>query len=130
MDVEAHMRFARYTFLAAGIYGMLVLVPQYFLESRIGDDNPPAITHPEYFYGFIGVAVAFQLVFLLIGTNPQKFRAMIVPSIVEKFSFAAAVAVLLMLGRVQGQIVTGAAIDLLLGVLFVVSWFNLAATKE
>jgi len=68
--------------------------------------------------------------FLLIGTNPQKFRAMIVPSIVEKFSFAAAVAVLLMLGRVQGQIVTGAAIDLLLGVLFVVSWFNLAATKE
>src|SRR5687767_9709755 len=63
MDVEAHMRFARYTFLAAGIYGMLVLVPQYFLESRIGDDNPPAITHPEYFYGFIGVAVAFQLVF-------------------------------------------------------------------
>ena len=121
------MKFARYTFLAAGIYGLLVLVPQYFLESNIGADNPPAITHPEYFYGFIGVAVAFQLVFLLIGTNPERYRAMIIPSIVEKFSFALAVAILLLLGRVHGQILIGAAIDFLLGTMFAISLYMVPA---
>src|SRR5687768_13121581 len=115
------MKFARYTFLIAGIYGLLVLVPQYFLESQIGADNPPAITHPEYFYGFIGVAVAFQLVFILIGTDPVKYRAMIIPSIVEKFSFAIAVVLLLWAGRVSGQILIGAAIDAVLGILFILS---------
>jgi len=33
-------------------------------------------------------------------------------------------------GHTSGQIVIGAAIDLLLGVLFVVSWFKLAAPKQ
>ena len=30
------MKFAKYTFLIAGIYGLIVLVPQYFLENKIG----------------------------------------------------------------------------------------------
>jgi hypothetical protein len=52
------LRFARVVFLVAGIYGILVLLPQYFLEERIGIDSPPPITHPEHFYGFVGVALA------------------------------------------------------------------------
>lgn len=56
------MKFARYTFLIAGIYGLIVMLPQYFLEQRIANDSPPAVTHPEFFYGFIGITVAFQLV--------------------------------------------------------------------
>lgn len=52
------MRFTSRLFLIAGIYGLLVLVPQYFLEEKNGRDYPPAITHPEYYYGFVGVAVA------------------------------------------------------------------------
>ncbi|MGI9054768.1 MAG: hypothetical protein ACR2F2_03075 [Pyrinomonadaceae bacterium] len=81
------MKFAKYVFCIAGIYGLVALVPQYFLEAKTGADFPPAITHTEYFYGFIGVAIAFQIVFLIIGNDPQKYRAMILPSIVEKFSF-------------------------------------------
>jgi len=49
------MKFARVVFLVAGIYGLIVLLPQYFLEAKVGLDSPPPITHPEFYYGFIGV---------------------------------------------------------------------------
>ena len=67
-------RFARRVFTVAGIYGLIVMVPQYFLAAQISRDTPPAITHLEYFYGFIGLAVAWQLVFLLIGRDPERYR--------------------------------------------------------
>jgi hypothetical protein len=41
------MKFASRVFAAAGIYGLIVLVPQYFTEAKLGQDYPPAITHPE-----------------------------------------------------------------------------------
>src|SRR5258706_12035314 len=90
------MKFARYTFLIAGIYGLLVLAPIYFSEEKVGIDYPPAITHPEYLYGFAGVAIAFQIVFLIIAKDPVKYRLMILPSIIEKFSFGIAVVILQM----------------------------------
>ena len=121
------MKFARWTFLIAGIYGLLALVPMYFMEAQIGIDTPPAITHPEYFYGFIGVAVAFQLVFIIISTDPQKYRPLMLAAIVEKFSFVIAAAVLLASGHLAGPIVIGAAIHGLLGLLFAVSWYRVAA---
>jgi hypothetical protein len=52
------MKFARLTFLLAGIWGIVVLGPLYFLENFIGARHPPAITHPEYFYGFVGLGLA------------------------------------------------------------------------
>ncbi|MBX7054183.1 MAG: hypothetical protein K1X36_04430 [Pyrinomonadaceae bacterium] len=118
------MKFAKYTFLVAGIYGLLVLIPQYFFEHKIGIDTPPAITHPEFFYGFVGVAIAFQIVFLIISRDPLKYRLMIVPSVVEKFSFGIAVAILFALDRVGAQMFAAAMIDSVLGALFIVSWFK------
>ena len=120
------MRFARWTFLIAGIYGLLALVPMYFMEVQVGIDNPPAITHPEFFYGFIGVAVAFQFVFIIISTDPQRYRPLMLAAIVEKFSFAIAATLLLISGRLAGPILIGAAIDALLGVFFAVAWFKTA----
>ena len=119
------MKFAKYTFLIAGVYGLIVLIPQYLLENKIGSDAPPAITHPEFFYGFIGVAVAFQLVFLLIASDPARYRAMILPSIVEKYSFAIAATLLFMQGRIANQMFAAAMIDAVLGLLFILSWFKL-----
>lgn len=123
------MKFAKYTFLIAGIYGLVVLLPQYFFEQKIAADSPPAITHPEFFYGFIGVGIAFQLVFLIISRDPQRYRLFILPSIVEKFSFGIAVAVLFAADRVQPQMFAAGMIDTLLGILFVVSWFKLRGVK-
>ena len=120
------MKFARYVFYIAGIYGLLALVPQYFMESKTGADFPPAITHAEYFYGFIGVAVAFQIVFLIIAGNPTKYRAMIIPSIIEKFSFAIATIVLYLQDRLATMMLGAGLIDLALGVLFIASYFKIS----
>jgi hypothetical protein len=49
------MRFARWVFQSAGIYGLAVLNPHYFLEKQVSRDYPPPVTHSEYFYGFLGV---------------------------------------------------------------------------
>lgn len=124
------MKFARYVFYAAGIYGILVLAPQYFLESKIGLDYPPAITHPEYFYGFTGVALAFQLVFLIIARDPVRYRAMIIPSIAEKFSFAAAAAVLYLQDRLPAAMLFAGLIDLAFGLLFIASYILLSKPNK
>jgi|SRR5579872_615904 len=45
-----------------------------------GRDTPPAITHPEYFYGFLGGALAWQFLFLVLSTDPVRYRPMILPA--------------------------------------------------
>lgn len=112
------MRFARRVFFAAGVYGLLVLAPQYFLESRIGRDFPPPITHPENFYGFIGVALAWQVLFLIIARDPVRYRPAMLPGALEKFAFGGAVGVLYLQGRVAGATAGFGLADLTLGLLF------------
>jgi hypothetical protein len=120
------MKFAKYTFLIAGIYGLLVSIPQFFLEEKTGRDYPPAINHPEYYYGFFCVVVAWQIAFLIISRNPVRFRPLMPAAMIEKFGFALAVAVLFALNRVPVIMVGLAGIDLILGVLFVVSFLKTA----
>jgi len=115
-------RFARRVFLFAGTYGLVVLVPQYFLEARISRDAPPAITHPEYFYGFLGVAVAWQICFLAIAREPVRLRPVMVPAVLEKLAFAVPAIVLYAQHRLAGAPLGFAAIDLLLAVLFVAAY--------
>jgi hypothetical protein len=119
------VRFARRVFGAAGIYGLIVLLPQYFMEGRIGRDYPPPITHPEHFYGFVGIALAWQAAFLVIAKDPVRFRPFMVPAILEKATFAIAVAVLYLQNRVSGMVLGFGAFDLLLGSLFFVAWLRL-----
>src|ERR1700730_5923016 len=88
------MRFAKIVFFVAGIYGLLILTPMYFLEDKIGRDTPPAITHPEHFYGVVGVALAWQVLFLVLSTDPVRYRAMILPAVLEKVGWGLALSVL------------------------------------
>lgn len=118
------MEFAKYTFWIAGIYGFLALLPQYFLEEKNGIDFPPAINHPEYFYGFIGVALAWQVAFIIIARNPSKYRTMMIPSILEKFSFGIALAVLFFQGRIPAMMLGFGIIDSVLGLLFLIAYFK------
>jgi hypothetical protein len=122
------MKFARWTFGVAGVYGVLVILPLYFLEGRIAQDTPPAITHPEFYYGFVGLGLAWQLAFLGIATDPARYRLMMLPSVVEKFSFAIAVAVLYCQDRVAPRMLAAAAGDLLLGILFIIAYRTTAGS--
>ena len=116
------MTFAKRVFLGAAIYGLVVLLPQYFLEDRTGRDFPPAITHPEYYYGFVGVAVAWQIVFVLISRDPVRYRPIMLAAIVEKASFGLPAIVLYLNGRLSGQMLAAGLIDIALGVLFVIAY--------
>ncbi|MDM7921844.1 MAG: hypothetical protein QUS14_06050 [Pyrinomonadaceae bacterium] len=118
------MRFARYTFAIAGVYGILVLLPQYFLIEKVGVDSPPAVTHPEYYYGFIGLALTFQLVFLLIARDPMRYRSLMLVSIIEKLSFGLPTVYLYLNGRAPLSITGGAVIDLVLAVLFLIGFLK------
>ena len=123
------MTWIRRLFWFAGVYGLLVIVPQYVMERRIGIDFPPEISHPEYFYGFVGVALAWQVAFLVIATDPARYRLMILPSIIEKFSFSIAAAVLLVQGRVPTLVCAFAGIDFVLGVLFVIAFVRIGNSE-
>ncbi len=123
------MRFAERVFRVAAIYGLIVLLPQYFLEARTGRDFPPAITHPEYYYGFIGVAVAWQLAFLVISRDPLRYRPMMIPAIIEKAGFGFATIALFLLDRLNLQMLAAGGLDLVLGVLFVFAYVQTGDVK-
>lgn len=118
------MKFARIAFFAAGIYGLLVLTPLYFLEGQIGRQTPPPITHPEFFYGFAGVGLAWQVVFLVIARDPQRFRSMMLPSILEKISYGIALLILHQQQRIAASSFAIGMVDWIWAALFVVSFLR------
>jgi hypothetical protein len=119
-------RFARRVYNVAAIYGLLVLVPQYFMEGRIGLRTPPSITHPEYFYGFIGVAVAWQFAFFVIARDPARYRAIMPVTILEKLAFGLAAVVLYQQGRLDAQMLGAGLLDLTLAALFLTAFLRTA----
>ena len=120
------MKFAKYTFLIAGIFGIIVLVPMYFLKDYVGQENPPVITHPEFFYGFVGVALAWQFVFLIISQNPLKYRLLMLPSILEKLAWGAPALILFLRNEVSPSLFVAGMIDVLWGILFVAAFLKTA----
>lgn len=118
------MKFAKAVFYIAGAFGIVVLFPQYFLFDKIGQDQPPAITHPEFFYGFVGIALVFQLVFLVIARDPLKYRVLIPICVLEKLSFGVPCVILYLQNRLAAQMLAAGLIDLTLGVLFVAAYLK------
>jgi len=121
------MKFAKIVFWIAGIWGVLVLTPLYFMFDVIGRQDPPPITHPAFYYGFVGIGLAWQIAFLIIATNPARFRPVIVACIVEKFSYAASLIVLYLKQRLHASDLVFGVVDFLFGALFLVVFF---ATRD
>ena len=124
--MAARSRFARLVFLIAGIMGVIVLVPQYFMEAAIGRDQPPPIAHPEHFYGFIGIALALQVVFFVIASDVRRYRWMMLPAISEKLAFGVPALLLYFSDRTAGAFALAGTIDLMLGVLFALAFYATA----
>ncbi len=124
------MKFAKIIFLVAGIYGIVVLAPLYFLFDAVGQQDPPPISHPEFFYGFAGVALAWQIGFLVIASDPVRLRLMMVPSILEKLSYSIAVIVLYLHQQVRPMTLVFAGPDLLFAVLFLVAFLKTKAAMS
>ena len=118
------MRFARWVFLLAGTTGVIMIIPPFFLEERFGQDHPPPINHPELYYGFFGVTLAWQVMFLVIGSDPVRFRLAMLPAMIEKASFAVAIPILYALERVTITWVGIAAMDATWLVLFIIAFLR------
>ena len=115
------MKFAKWVYRIAGIYGLVVLAPLLFLERVASQTSPPAITHPEYYYGFAITGVAWQVAFLVMGNDPQRFRTLMPVTWLEK-SWGLIAVVLYIESRISLQVLALGLIDLLLATLFVCAY--------
>ena len=124
------VRFAHWVFLIAGIVGLIEIVPLFFLEKMVGSTQPPPITHPEFYYGFAGIALAWQIAFLIIARDPVRYQALMPALFLEKLLYPVAVATLYLQGRASTQMFVGPIIDLMWFVLFVVVWVKLKGVSR
>jgi hypothetical protein len=118
------MKFARILFWIAAIWGVLILTPLYFIFDLIGRSDPPPITHPAFYYGFVSVGLAFQVVFLVIARDPVRLRPMMIPSVLEKFGYGATLLVLYLQNRLHLQDLALGVVDVLFGGLFLAAFFK------
>jgi hypothetical protein len=116
------MRFARFAFIAAGLWGIVVLTPLYWLFDLTGRSYSPPTDYPHFFYGFLSVAMAWQVAFLVIGSNPQRYRPVMIPAMLEKLGHVGGVAMLYGKARISVTDAQAAVPDLLLAILFMVAF--------
>jgi hypothetical protein len=118
------MKFARIVFWIAAVWGVLVLTPLYFIFEMIGRQDPPPITHPAFYYGFVSLGLVFQIVFVVIARDPVRLRPMMIPSVLEKFGYGATLLVLYLQKRLHLQDLALGGVDVVFGVLFLIAFFR------
>jgi hypothetical protein len=123
------MKFAKIVFSVAGIWGVLILTPLYFIFDMIGHNDPPPITHPAFYYGFVSVGLSFQAAFIVIARDPVRLRPMMIPSVLEKFGYGATLLVLYLQNRLHPQDLALGGVDVLFGVLFLAAFFKTSNFK-
>lgn len=107
--------FPRRMFRWAAIYGVIVLLPLYL--------TPLPPVGGETLLGFIGLALVFQAVFWIIGSDPVKYRALMLPAIAEKLVFGVPALALFAQGYpVPPPVAVFAGIDVALGLGFWLAW--------
>lgn len=124
------MRFAKIVFIVAGIWGIVVLMPLYWLLDVTGRRYGLPVDYPQFFYGFVCVAMAWQIAFLVIGSDPVRFRSLMIPSVIEKLGYVVTLAVLHGQSRISAVDAQAAVPDLLLGILFVVAFVKTGSSKR
>ena len=118
------MKFAKIVFWIAGIWGVLVITPLFFMFNLIGRQDPPPITHPGFYYGFVTAALAWQIAFFVIARDPIRLRPLIVPAVIEKFGYGIVVLALVSQNRMRSSDLMFGCVDLLLGALFVAAFIK------
>jgi hypothetical protein len=121
------MKFARVVFAIAGVWGLAVLMPLYFVFDLVGRRYPPPVTHPDFYFGFVAVALVWQVAFLIIATNPVRYRPMMLAAVLEKACYMATMGTMLAKGLIQVDQFVIVSPDLLLGVMFAVAFVRTPA---
>lgn len=121
------MRFARFVFVIAGLWGIAVLTPFYWLVDITGRHYHAPTDYSQFFWGFFSITLTWQIAFLLIGSNPARFRPLMPVAVLEKLGFILTVVSLYTRGRITAVDATAAIPDAVLGALFVAAF---AATSS
>lgn len=117
------MKLAKWTFRIAGAFGLLVMIPIAFAEKAIEQIMPPAVNHPEFFYGFVFLNICWQVLYLFLSTDPIRFRPMMVPSFLAKASGVIALTWLYLQGRISSQWTATIVMDGIFAILFLVAFW-------
>ncbi|MFZ1947880.1 MAG: hypothetical protein WAW06_10085 [bacterium] len=112
------MGFARWVFRIAGMYGILVGAPMFFLEPRLA----PGAIHPVFFYAWVSLNLMWQVLFLVVSTHPIRYRPVVLVSVFEKASAVIVIPWLYLAGRVGGMWLGAAVADLVFAALFIASY--------
>jgi len=112
------MRLAQWVFRVAGVYGILVVAPMLFLERQLA----AGAVHPVFFYGWVSVNLAWQLLFLVLSSDPARFRPMILVCFFQKATAAIAIPWLFVAHRVGGMWLGAAVVDLVFALLFLAAY--------
>ena len=118
------MKFAKWSYLIAGVYGLLFMSYLALTQTQYSQNYPPAVNHLELYYGFVFVTLAWQIAFLIISRDPARYRPLMPVTWLEKFSFTVIAFVLYGQGQLAAPLLGGGLIDLVLGILFVISFFK------
>ena len=113
-------KFANRIYFWAAVYGIPVLALSYF-------QPVPDPWHLPYL-GFVGTALVFQGVFLVIARDPRRFAPLMPVTVFEKLCFGVPALAFFARGQADGATAVFGAIDLLLGALFLAAWRRMART--
>ena len=117
------MTAARLIFAVAAVYGIAVLLPGLFVETGAAPLYPP-LAQPEFYYGFYGSALVWQLLFIAIALDPARYRPLMLVAMLEKAAFFIPCLWLWQTQRlpaVSGPFI-GAMVDGLLMLAFLLAW--------
>ena len=117
------MKLAKWTCRTAGIFGLIVMIPMLFVEKLIVEIMPPAVNHPEFFYGFVILNICWQILYLILSRDPIRLRPMMIPSFFAKASGPIALLWLHFQGRISSQWITTIYMDAFFAILFLISYW-------
>ncbi len=113
----ADTRIESRVFRWSAIIGILLLLPAY----AVPVPDPWHLTH----LGFVGVALVFQGVFLVIASDPVRFHPLMLFGVMEKLAFGVPAAAFAAAGKVEAFTAVFGLIDLTMGALFFWAWSRL-----
>ena len=116
------MKFAKVVFVGAGMWGIGVLTPLYWLVDVSGRRYGVPTEYPQFYYGFLSVAMAWQIAFLIIGSNPARFRMLMIPGMLEKLGYVVPLVLLYQQARVTWADAQAAVPDFSLAILMMLAF--------
>ncbi|UCG28470.1 MAG: hypothetical protein JSV24_03670 [Bacteroidales bacterium] len=118
------MKRAKWIFLTAGIFGLILTIPLVFAEKVI------SVQEPEFYYGFVFLNICLQIIYVIISTSPIRYRPIMIPAFLAKATGSAALTLLYFIGRISFQWIIIGAVDGIFAVLFLIGYYSTPANYD